>query len=405
MSTASTVPSGPSRLWSRDFILASLTNLFLAMVFYLLVTSLALYAVDRFQASDVMSGLAVGAYVLGAVVSRLATGQTMDVLGRRRVLIGALIAFLLTSTLYLLANTLAVLIAVRFVHGIAFGAAATVLAASVIGLIPRHRRSEGTGWFGTSTTAGSAVGPLLAFQLTDAFGFDALFLACTVFSVFGLAAGLLVRLPAPPPPEGGTSHPHFSLRAMISPQALPVSLVILLAGTAFSGVLAFLNGYAQQEGISPTVASSFFLIYGTILVASRFVVGPAHDRFGDNAVIIPLLVCFMAALVVLSAWPVPAGVFVAAALTAVGFGALLTSLQAIAVTVVPPLQIGVATSTYFVMLDLGVGLGPVALGALLPATGYSGMYLTLAGLIAVTIGVYWWVHGRRPEARRRSRRS
>lgn len=405
MSAASTVPSGPSRLWGRDFILASLTNLFLAMVFYLLVTAMALYAVDRFQASDAMSGLAVGAYVLGAVFSRLVIGPAMDSLGRRRILILALIAFLLASTLYLLANTLTLLIAVRFVHGMAFGAAATVLAASVIGLIPAHRRSEGTGWFGTSTTAGSAFGPLLAFQLTDAFGFDSLFLACTAFSVLGLLAGLLVRLPDPPRPDGKTPRPRFSVRRMISPQALPVSIVILLAGIAFSGVLAFLNGYAHQAGLSPTVASSFFLIYGVILVATRFVVGPVHDRFGDNAAIVPLLVSFMAALAVLAGWPVPAGVFVAAALTAIGFGALLTSLQAIAVTVAPPLQIGVATSTYFVMLDLGIGLGPVALGALLPATGYSGMYLALAGLMAVTIGVYWLVHGRRPEARLRTRGS
>ncbi|MDI3331586.1 MAG: MFS transporter [Micrococcus sp.] len=405
MSAAPAVPSGPSRLWSRDFILTSLTNLFLAMVFYLLVTAMALYAVDRFHASDAMSGLAVGAYVLGAVVSRLATGQAMDAIGRRTVLISALTAFLLASTLYLLANSLALLIAVRFVHGIAFGAAATVLAASVIGLIPGHRRSEGTGWFGTSTTAGSAFGPLLAFQLTDAYGFDSLFLACTAFSVLGLAAGLLVRLPRPPRPEGHRPAVRFSLRGLISPAALPVSVVILLAGTAFSGVLAFLNGYAGQEDISPTVASSFFLIYGAVLVLTRFVVGPVHDRFGDNATIVPLLVSFMAGLAVLSRWPTTAGVFVAAALTAVGFGALLTSLQAIAVTVAPPMQVGVATSTYFVMLDLGVGAGPVVLGALLPATGYSGMFALLSGLMAVTIGVYWLVHGRRPGAGLRTRRS
>ncbi len=398
MSPARTVPSEPSRLWSRDFILSSLTNLCLAMVFYLLVTALALYAVDRFRASDVMAGLAVGAFVLGAVFSRLAIGQAMDVIGRRRVLIAALVAFLLTSTLYLLADTLALLIAVRFVHGIAFGAAASVLAASVIGLIPRHRRSEGTGWFGTSTTAGSAFGPLLAFQLTDALGFDALFLACTAFSVLGLMTGLLVRLPEAPRHDGRKRAWRFTVRGMLSPQALPVSVVILLGGTSFSGVLAFLNGYAAQEDLSPAVASSFFLAYGAVLVLTRFIVGPVHDRFGDNATIVPLLVSFMAGLAVLSLWPTPAGILVAAALTAVGFGALLTSLQAIAVSVVPPLQIGVATSTFFVMLDLGTGVGPIVLGALLPAVGYSGMYLLLSALMGLTIGIYWLVHGRRPAA-------
>ncbi|MFC7403347.1 MFS transporter [Citricoccus sp. GCM10030269] len=391
-----------------------MTNLFLAMVFYLLVTAMALYAVDRFHASDMMSGLAVGAFVLGAVVARLATGQSMDFIGRRRMLITAAACFLVASALYLLANTLGLLILVRFFHGVAFGAASTVLATSVIGMIPALRRSEGTGWFGTSTTAGSAFGPLLAFQLTHAFGFDSLFLLCTAFSLCALVAGILVKLPQPGPAvptdpadrvekthdtangadAAEAPRPRFSFRRMVSLQALPVSLVILLGGIAYSGILAFLNGYTQQEGVSPAVASAFFLVYAAVLVLTRFIVGPIHDRFGDNAAIIPLLISFMAGLVMLSRWPTPAGIFISAALVAFGFGALLTSVQAIAVSVVPPMQIGVATSTYFIMLDLGAGVGPIILGALLPVTDYSGMYLMLSGLIAATIGLYWLVHGR-----------
>ncbi|GAA1786949.1 MFS transporter [Pseudarthrobacter sulfonivorans] len=379
----------------------ALTNLFLAMVFYILMTALVLYAMDRFQTSDVMSGLAVGAFVLGAVVARLATGQAMDLMGRRRILVVSLAAAAITSTLYLVANSLGLLIAVRFVHGFTFGAASTVLAAAVISLIPPYRRSEGTGWFGTSTTAGSAFGPLIAFQLTDAFGFNAVFLACTAFSIFGLMAGLLVKLPEPPRhederrdyPADTRSNPRFSLQGMLSRKVLPVSLVILLAGMAYSGVLAFLNGYAQQERISPSVASSFFLVYAAVLVLTRFIVGPIHDRFGDNAAVIPLIVSFMSGLAVLSLWPTTPGILISAALIALGFGALLTSLQAIAVTVVPPRQIGVATSTYFLMLDIGVGTGPIILGALIPLTGYSGMYLLMSGMMAAAIVIYWLVHG------------
>lgn len=88
----------------------------------------------------------------------------------------------------------------------------------------------------------------------------------------------------------------------------------------------------------------------------------------------------------------------AAILCALGFGALMTSLQSVAVSIVPREKVGTATSTYFLVLDAGVG--PVVLGALLPVTGYSGMYLVLAGVVLLTVGLYWLVHGRKVRSRR-----
>lgn len=173
----------------------------------------------------------------------------------------------------------------------------------------------------------------------------------------------------------------------------------VMSGLAYSGVLAFLNGYAREQGISPTSASLFFVVYAVVLVLSRFIVGPAHDRYGDNAVVFPLLACLAVAMAVLALWPAVPGLIIAAVLCAFGFGALLTSLQSVAATVVPPFQIGVATSTYFLMLDVGIGLGPILLGSLLPVTGFSGMYLGLAGFVLLTMGVYWLVHGRRAQHR------
>ena len=394
MPSESSTPQPPQRLWSRNFILTFTTNLFLSLVFYLLVTAMALYAVNEFQASEVMSGLAVSAFVLGAVVARLFSGQAMEFIGRKRLLICALALFLVASALYLAADSLGLLVAVRFVHGLGFGAASTVLATAVQGMIPPHRRGEGTGWFGTSMNFGAAIGPMLAFQLTDRFGFDSLFIVCTGFAVIGLLAGFLVQLPAVQRHGNGSRH-RFSLRSLISVPVLPVALVMLMAGLAYSGILAFLNGYAQEQGIGPTVTSLFFVVYAAVLLASRFIVGPAQDRYGDNAVVFPLLVLFVAGLAVLALWPTTVGILLSAGLCALGFGSTLTSLQTVAATLVPPFQIGVATSTFFLLLDVGTGLGPVLLGALLPATGFSGMYLLLSGFVALALVAYWFAHGRR----------
>lgn len=401
MSSAAGTAPQHHRLWTRDFILAALTNFLIGMVFYLLVTAMALYAVDRFTASDTESGLAVSAFVIGSVVTRLFTGQAMDLVGRRRTLIIALVAFLAVSAAYMVAGTLWLLIAVRFVHGLAFGAANTTLAASVIGLIPRGRLSEGTGWFGTSTTVATAVGPLLALQLTAAFGYDSLFITCTAFAVAALVVGSIVHLPEAP---GHRSSRRFAIREMLSTAVIPISTVILIAGLAYSAVLAFLNGYAQDEGLGAAVPSAFFLVYAGVLLASRFFAGPLQDRYGANVVVYPLIVCFAAGLGVLSLWPAPGGFVIAAILCALGFGALMTSLQSVAISIVSREEVGTATSTFFLMLDAGVGVGPILLGVLLSATGYSGMYLVLSGVMVVSLGYYWLVHGRASRSARASRR-
>ena len=84
---------GPLRekLWTRNFVLAIGTNLFIYMVFYLLMTSMALYALERFQAADSAAGFASSAFIVGALVSRFFAGILLDKVGRRRILLLALL--------------------------------------------------------------------------------------------------------------------------------------------------------------------------------------------------------------------------------------------------------------------------------------------------------------------------
>ena len=50
-----------ARLWSKDFVLAMVVNFFVGLVFYGLMTTLALYAVERFGAGESAAGLAASA--------------------------------------------------------------------------------------------------------------------------------------------------------------------------------------------------------------------------------------------------------------------------------------------------------------------------------------------------------
>ena len=387
--------SPPARLWSRDFILAFGANSFTMMVFYLLLTSMALYAVERFQASDSAAGLASSAYIIGSILARLFAGRLLDVVGRKRMLLASLAAFVVFSLLYVPADTLPVLIVLRFLHGVAFGAGNTALGASVQAFIPPARRSEGTGYYGLSATLATAVGPFLAVSLSSSGNYAAIFYASAAFSVVAFAIALMLRMPEQP--RHPADHPGTRMRgflaSLVERAVLPVTAVILLAGIGYSGVVAFLASYTNSYGLA-SLASWFFLIYAAAVAGSRLFMGRIQDRRGDNIVIYPALVALALGVGLLAFQPAPATIAAAAVLAGFGFSTLSSGLQAIAVSMVAPTRIGTAVSTFYLVLDVGIGLGPVLLGLLVSAAGFQGMYAVSAVLAAAAIGVYHLAHGR-----------
>src|SRR5699024_8829642 len=157
-------------------------SFFISMVFYLLMTTMALYAVHEFSAGEVASGMASSVFVIGAVASRLVAGTAIARLRQRRVMLLGLTGFALAAAAYLFIDGLGMLLAVRVVHGIAFGFAHTAVGATVQSFIPASRRAEGTGYYGASATLATAIGPFAAVLLLDDYGASALFLTSTITS-------------------------------------------------------------------------------------------------------------------------------------------------------------------------------------------------------------------------------
>ncbi len=71
-------------LITPTFLLAWVANFGQFLVFYLTVTTMALYAVESFGASDTVSGFASSAFVLGATFMRIVSGWLVDRVGQKR---------------------------------------------------------------------------------------------------------------------------------------------------------------------------------------------------------------------------------------------------------------------------------------------------------------------------------
>ena len=83
-----------------------------------------------------------------------------------------------------------------------------------------------------------------------------------------------------------------------------------------------------------------------------------------------------------------------AGLIALGYGTLISSAQVIVVKKVDKYRMGMATSTFFLGMDLGMGIGSTITGQLIEWFDFRTMYTILARVVALFFIYYHIVHGR-----------
>ncbi len=269
-----------------------------------------------------------------------------------------------------------------------------MVTAAVMGRIPAQRKAEGTGYFGISTTLATACGPLVAIFLIDSRGYHDLFFFTSIVSALAFVIALFIDYAQRTPTQAEIDNKwNFSLASFLDRNTLPLASIMLLAGFAYSSVLSFLTSFAKDEGFT-SAAGKFFLVYAIGVLAARLFIGRIQDRHGDNIVIYPILASFVISFVILGFAQSDLHVLISAVFAAFGFGALMPAVQAVVIGSAPAHMVGLATSTFYLTLDLGTGIGPILLGLAIPSWGYQGMYLAMAVLCIVIIPLYYFVHGR-----------
>lgn len=213
---------------------------------------MALYAVERFAASDAESGLAASSFVIGATAARFFSGYVVDRFGRRNLMLISLIGVVVACAGYFLETSLLVLVLVRILHGVSYAVANTAMMTIAQSAIPPQRRAEGTGYLALGTTLATAVGPAVGLFVVGSYGYTVLFAASLATAVLGLVLGLVVHQH---PSEKAAAaelkqraHPRFSVRSIIAPRVVPVGLFMLMIGVAYSGVLTFFDVVLGRTG-------------------------------------------------------------------------------------------------------------------------------------------------------------
>lgn len=376
-------------LWTKDFIIFSLINFFLTLIFFLLNIIIIRYAIDKYDATTSQGGLVSGVFIIGALIGRLITGRIVFSTRAKQILIWGLALFTVSSLLYNLDYGLTFLIVSRMIHGIAMGIASTVVSTSVAFTIPATRKGEGISYFSVSQALATGIGPFIGIFMNQHANFRLIIFLCFILGAISLVSAFFVNFPTMELPDGKQ---RFTLSSFIEPNVLPVSIVILLVTLCISNVLSYISLYANQINLKNT-ASFFFIIYAIVVLISRPFVGRLMDRKGASFIMYPAFIIFGIGMMLLGLADQSVAFLLAGALIGLGFGNLSSTAQTTAVKSVATHRIGLATATFFIFLEAGNGIGPYILGFLIPVTGYRSLYVIL-GIVVFSLSLlYYWLCG------------
>lgn len=379
------------KLITPAFLTGWVANFLQFLIFYFLITTMALYAVKQFGVSDAMGGFAASSFIIGATAARIFSGFIVDRFGRRRIMLIAVIAIAIACAFYNPADSFAALVIVRLIHGMAYAVAGTAIMAMVQEAIPAGRRSEGTGYLSLGTTLAAALGPAVALLLIGSYSYEMLFWLTAGVSVVALLAAVALYFSSSDPDMGEV---RFSFAAVLNPKVLPIATFMLIIAFAYSGVMTYINTYAEQRDVL-TGAGFFFISYAVTMFIFRPFLGRLQDRRGDDPVINLGLAGFIISLIILATAQQDWQVILAGAFSGLGYGTLMPAAQSVALKVVDRREFGSALSTFFLLVDIGFGLGPIILGVVISAAGFAVLYWGLAGCVVLAGVFYMLTHGRR----------
>jgi len=392
---------GKSKLWTKEYIINALINFLAALNFYLLMIVISEYAMKKFDSSPSEAGFTASIFIIGALVARVFAGKRIALIGYKKMLCVGVTASLVMTLSYFGVNSVILLFIVRFFHGVAFGITSTATATIVSDIVPKERSGEGIGYYSLSQTLATAIGPFIGMFLSRHGSYSVIFAACAIVMAISLLMAPFLSLHKRELTEEQLQGMQgFKFSNFVEPRAVPISIICLLIYLCYSSIVSFLALYAKEINLVDA-AGFFFIVYAVVVLFSRPVVGRLFDLKGENIIMYPAILLFAMGMFLFSHSYHGYAFLLAAALIGFGFGAIQSSTQTIAVKVTPRHRMGLANSTYFMFSDIGMGIGPLMVGFVIPFIGYRGMYTAVAIIALACLLLYYLLHGRAALKQRR----
>lgn len=369
------------RLITRDMALVMLAT-FCFMSSNMLANPIVAGYAESLGASGMLMGVVAGSMSFISLFCRPIAGNLSDRTSKRTLVAAGTVLYFAAGLLYYFAGSPIMLIMARVINGVGFACCSVCLATWMSLLLPIRHMGAGMGLYGTMNALAMAVGPAFGIRAQKYIGYRLTFLSSLVLAAIMLIATLMVKNGGQPVRKKQTSisatkKHRFSIRSILEPRVVPLSLTFMMFAIAYFANQSFIVSYVQSRHL-PVSSDLFFMFYAVALLVLRL---GLRDLFDSKGFRFWLTVCSLGMLAMLACmtflfndWML----LLAAIFTAVGYGLMSSVTQAQAVVIAGRERSGIANSTYYAGIDLGMSVGPFVGGLVyghLPAVWFYPVFM------------------------------
>jgi MFS family permease len=322
----------------------------------------ALYA-ERMHFAVLTTTVIYATYAGGVLFALLAFGRWSDAIGRRPMLLAGVAAALASAAVFLLADSVPLLLVGRVLSGLSAGIFTGTATAAVIEAAPAPWRSRAAAVATVANMGGLGMGPLLAGLLVQ-YAPEPLRLSFVVHIVLAALAGLAVFVVPETSSRTGTIGVQ---RLSVPPETRSVFVIASIAafaGFAVTGLFAavapsFLTTVVgiDNHAIAGAVAATIFAASAAAQIAANTMAAQRAVAIGCAILVVGMVI--LAVALYLSSLP---GLIAAAIVAGVGQGISFSRGLAAVAEHTPAARRAEVSSSYFVVAYVAISLPVVGEG-------------------------------------------
>lgn len=371
-------------IYTKDVILVMAASFFF-MFSTMFVNPLINGYAKNLDASSTFAGIIVGIMSVAAMFLRPVAGNLTDKFSKYLLSFIGGVLILIGVLGYVFTPSSEWLLLFRLINGTGYVLCTVCMTTWLAFLVPRQHVGEAMGFYGLMNALAMALAPALSINIYQKIGYHESMIASAVSAFLMVIAIQFVGNHALPIKRPRTKKKHFKI---IQLNVLPVAILTTLFAMPYFVTQADIVTYVEQKHLSVAVGA-YFLIYAVVLLVIRIGLKRYFDtvRFGvwfwislvSTAAYISLLA------VMNNNWQMA----LAAAGMALGYGIIYSVLQSTALLLAPIEEQGLASSTFYLGLDIAMAFGPMISGVIDSVLPIKYFYWVELVLIPVMLLVYF----------------
>lgn len=375
-----------SKIYSKDIILV-LAASFFYMASPMLVTPLITGFSGSIGASAALMGLVGGMMNLVSLFCRPLAGNLADRISKYKLSFIGGVFMTLACVGYIFAPNEAVVVIARIINGFGFACCSVCMATWMSDMLPKDKIGSGMGFYGTMNALAMAVAPAIGVSAYQTLGYRASFVIALVFSVAIIAVIQFIGDRGEPEKEPVSTDEEQKRIELIDVKVIPIALIIMLFAIPYCATQSFLVTYTETRGLHIFV-SLFFPAYAVVLIVLRLSLRNLFDRLPFQVFLLAGIVSELMAILLLTLMNNNVIMILASCFLAGGYGVMSSVCQSTAILLAGKGKRGLANSTYYIGLDLGMTLGPFIGGILYGGLDIKWFYPVLMMTMPLAGAVY-----------------